>query len=176
MDALISLIFETLDYENYLDRTHGKGEERMRNVAELVRFAGNLTARHHQSSLVDGGVSPPADDAAQAAGEDDVPDPAAHESPLRIFLSSLALANGLETSEANENEETAEEKKKAGAVTILTGHSAKGLEWPVVFVPGVEDGELNPFARPEYTADEQRQANTLRSGREAIQPLKTRNG
>lgn len=30
--------------------------------------------------------------------------------------------------------------EKAGAVTLMTMHSAKGLEFPVVFLPGMEDG------------------------------------
>lgn len=38
-------------------------------------------------------------------------------------------------------------------VTIMTMHAAKGLEFPVVFIPGCEDGNL-PYRRPgENTTD-----------------------
>ncbi|KAJ1302872.1 hypothetical protein OPQ81_003172 [Rhizoctonia solani] len=42
-----------------------------------------------------------------------------------------------------------------GKVTLLTGHSAKGLEWPIVFVPDVVDG-VYPHLKSDNT-DEERQ-------------------
>lgn len=42
-----------------------------------------------------------------------------------------------------------------GAVAVSTFHRAKGLEWPVVFLAGVEVG-LVPFGRGEAEAEEQR--------------------
>ena len=72
---------------------------------------------------------------------------AADTSPLRAFLESSSLA-----SEAT-GAETAAHK-----VTISTCHAAKGLEWPIVFLPASEDGTY-PFYRcttPEQIREERR--------------------
>jgi DNA helicase-2/ATP-dependent DNA helicase PcrA len=46
-------------------------------------------------------------------------------------------------------------RKKQGAVTITTIFRAKGLEWPVVIVPGCNEGLL-PYARGSSLAEERR--------------------
>jgi DNA helicase-2/ATP-dependent DNA helicase PcrA len=67
--------------------------------------------------------------------------------PLERFLAEAALVSG--------------QDKEAGAergVTLMTVHTAKGLEWPVVVVAGLEDG-LFPLARSldaEDTLEEER--------------------
>jgi DNA helicase-2/ATP-dependent DNA helicase PcrA len=58
-----------------------------------------------------------------------------HELPLSEFLSEIALAADVDAL-----------GEGANAVTLLTLHSAKGLEYPVVFITGVEDGLL-PHSR-----------------------------
>jgi DNA helicase-2/ATP-dependent DNA helicase PcrA len=74
----------------------------------------------------------------------------ANEAPLeRIekFLEDITLDN-----------ERAEEKELGGdAVTLITIHSCKGLEWPTVYVVGLEEGLL-PHSRSkvEGTLDEER--------------------
>ncbi|MGE3912098.1 MAG: ATP-dependent helicase [Chloroflexota bacterium] len=58
------------------------------------------------------------------------------ETALRSFLEEAALvqaADGLESGEA-------------GAVTMITLHAAKGLEFPIVFILGLEDG-ISPHSR-----------------------------
>ena len=66
---------------------------------------------------------------------------------LATFLNELTLA---ET-------DTAEEPGKRNAVTLMTLHSAKGLEFPRVFLVGLEEGIL-PHARSvaEDTVEEER--------------------
>ena len=67
---------------------------------------------------------------------------------LEMFLEQITL----------ENKREDEEEKKAGdAVTLITMHSCKGLEYPHVYIVGLEDGLL-PHARSktEGTLDEER--------------------
>ncbi|MEO8200614.1 MAG: UvrD-helicase domain-containing protein [Gemmatimonadota bacterium] len=57
--------------------------------------------------------------------------------PLERFLSEAALLAGPD-----------EVKGEPGGITLMTLHTAKGLEWPVVVLAGMEDG-LFPLARSE---------------------------
>lgn len=51
------------------------------------------------------------------------------ELTLSDFLERIALLSDIDNHDENEN-----------AVTLMTMHSAKGLEFPMVFMPGMEDG------------------------------------
>ncbi|MGI6168327.1 MAG: ATP-dependent helicase [Christensenellales bacterium] len=61
---------------------------------------------------------------------------------LADFLESVALVSDID-----------ELEDESGAVSLMTMHSAKGLEFPVVFVTGLEEG-IFPHARAFYNADE----------------------
>ncbi|MCB9136895.1 MAG: UvrD-helicase domain-containing protein [Caldilineaceae bacterium] len=63
------------------------------------------------------------------------------QTPLGLLLEEVALV-----SDADQVDE------EAGAVTLLTLHTAKGLEFPVVFMVGLEDGIL-PHARSLESGD-----------------------
>jgi len=62
-------------------------------------------------------------------------------SPLERFLSMAALLSSADTVVGNEE-----------GVTLMTLHTAKGLEWPVVVLTGLEHG-LFPLARAEEQPD-----------------------
>lgn len=65
---------------------------------------------------------------------------------VEAFLEDLALDN-----------EREEEKEAGDAVTLITMHSCKGLEFPHVFVVGLEDGLLpHTRSKVEGTLDEER--------------------
>ena len=66
---------------------------------------------------------------------------------LQLFLEELTLDSDRES----------EDKEPGDAVTLITMHSCKGLEFPHVFIVGLEDGLL-PHSRSkvEGTGDEER--------------------
>jgi DNA helicase-2/ATP-dependent DNA helicase PcrA len=59
------------------------------------------------------------------------------ETPLERFLAEAALLSAVDKEEGEEE-----------GVTLMTLHTAKGLEWPVVVMTGLEHG-LFPLARAE---------------------------
>ena len=74
--------------------------------------------------LVDGAAEVVADDGGEVG-----------LTPLDHFLQRATLVTGVDALDPN-----------ADAVTMMTMHNAKGLEFPVVFIAGMEDG-LFPLAR-----------------------------
>ncbi|KAE8214429.1 hypothetical protein CF327_g2166 [Tilletia walkeri] len=81
--------------------------------------------------------------ASAAEGSDDT------KTTLRIFLEASTMSTDMEVQE---------EGKAKPRVTLATCHAAKGLEWPVVFIAGVEDGVLPMFRckEPNEIAEERR--------------------
>lgn len=72
------------------------------------------------------------------------------EPSLGGFLEEVALYTDLDSYDAD-----------ADAVTLMTMHAAKGLEFPVVFLPGMEEGlfpSTRAFADPEQLEEERRLA------------------
>lgn len=88
--------------------------------------------------------------AAAATWSDQATEPEDGASPLERFLTSAALATS-EDSVGGDPE----------GVSLLTVHAAKGLEWPVVVLAGLEDG-LFPLSRslerPDGVEEERRLA------------------
>ncbi len=63
---------------------------------------------------------------------------------LALFLENVALVGGADTTQSGENGTLVTDEKDA--VTLITLHAAKGLEYPVVFIVGLEEGVL-PHSR-----------------------------
>lgn len=60
---------------------------------------------------------------------------------LLAFLTDLALIADIDALDDEEEEsDDGDGVKKSNAVTLMTLHSAKGLEFPVVFIAGMEEG------------------------------------
>src|SRR5947209_10801104 len=64
---------------------------------------------------------------------------------LELFLENVALVGGADTTQTGENGTLIQEESN-DAVTLITLHAAKGLEYPVVFIVGMDEGSL-PHAR-----------------------------
>jgi DNA helicase II / ATP-dependent DNA helicase PcrA len=76
-------------------------------------------------------------------------DGATGEEGLAAFLESLTLVSDQDELEGEDE----------GAVTLMTLHTAKGLEFPVVFVVGLEDGvfpHVRSLSEPEQLEEERR--------------------
>ncbi|KAF9223657.1 UvrD-helicase-domain-containing protein [Gyrodon lividus] len=125
---LIRTLLALIRYEEHLKKTHSDWELRWENVQELINFASeDVGDRGVGSVATSPSTEPPSD------------------TPLRQFLQASMLS-----SDGDKLSERGNEK-----VTITTCHAAKGLEWPVVIIPAVENGTF-PFYRSEDIEEERR--------------------
>jgi len=172
---LIDYLVERIAYSDHLQKTYGPDAVlREQNIQELKAFATHLAKESQAPSN-----SPPAfptDGVAQMPPQpenrpnfamsedamdrlasmfntnDSLPDETEVEiTPLRQFLVESSLSTDTDTQESKDD-------NNQPRVTITTCHSSKGLEWPVVFVVGVEEG-IFPFYRctePDEVNEERR--------------------
>lgn len=79
---------------------------------------------------------------------------------LELFLENVALVGGADTAQTGDNGTLVQEENR-DAVTLITLHAAKGLEYPIVFIVGMDEGSL-PHSRsvdkPEQLEEERRLA------------------
>ncbi|HEX4251531.1 MAG TPA: 3'-5' exonuclease, partial [Pseudonocardia sp.] len=114
-------------------------EARVENLAELVTVAREFAG--------DAAADP---DAAAAALEQGLPAPGS----LAAFLERVALVADADSIPGGDGVDS-------GVVTLMTLHTAKGLEFPVVFSTGWEDGvfpHLRALGDPKELAEERRLA------------------
>jgi DNA helicase-2/ATP-dependent DNA helicase PcrA len=112
---------------------------RLDNLNELVSVAHEFSADQANAVALDESLQPPEDE--------DVPDTGV----LAAFLERVSLV-----ADADEIPE-----HSAGVVTLMTLHTAKGLEFPVVFVTGWEDGmfpHMRALDDPTELSEERRLA------------------
>ena len=147
-DGRIENIKEFLGVAAEFDETHDDAVETLESLQQL-REAGMLDDAAAQSSSngkgtvdVAGSAGSPAGDftseaSAEPAGEPALPPVAAEKLPA--LMEWLALRSDLDSLAGQTH-----------AVTMMTIHSAKGLEFPVVFVAGMEEGI---FPHTSYEGD-----------------------
>lgn len=79
---------------------------------------------------------------------------------LELFLENVALVGGADTAQTSEDGRLLNDEPSA-SVTLITLHAAKGLEFPVVFIVGMDEGSLphsRSLSRPEQLEEERRLA------------------
>jgi len=123
---LMEELVEDLDLVRHLHDEGPEGEDRARNVAELIAGAVDF-------------------DASLAAVADEDLDTFTE---LDLFLQQVALVADVDRLDPD-----------ADSVTLMTLHNAKGLEFPIVFIAGMEEG-LFPLSRaydePDALEEERR--------------------
>ena len=106
-------------------------DELLRDLISAIRYGDHLRAEpdvqdrlDNIRELVEGAAEVVADDGGEVG-----------LTPLDHFLQRATLVTGVDTLDSD-----------ADAVTMMTMHNAKGLEFPIVFIAGMEDG-LFPLSR-----------------------------
>ncbi|MFH8989011.1 ATP-dependent DNA helicase [Streptomyces sp. NPDC017940] len=119
--------------------TDPQDETRIENLQELAAVALEFEQDRGTAAgaTTDAATAPDAA-TATAPGADTAPAPAEDAAPaptgtLSDFLEQVALV-------ADSDQIPDEEDDGSGVITLMTLHTAKGLEFPVVFLTGMEDG------------------------------------
>ena len=120
-DEILAGILKDSGYlEELTTSTDPQDESRVENLVELVSVAGEFVASAHAVDIGD-------DESELAAG---APEP---DDSLPAFLERIALV-------ADSDQIPDNDPEAAGVVTLMTLHTAKGLEFNSVFLTGFEDG------------------------------------
>jgi DNA helicase-2/ATP-dependent DNA helicase PcrA len=120
-DEILAGILKDSGYlEELTNSTDPQDESRVENLVELVSVAGEFVAAAHAVDVTE-------DESELAAG---APEP---DDSLPAFLERIALV-------ADSDQIPDNDPEAAGVVTLMTLHTAKGLEFNTVFLTGFEDG------------------------------------
>jgi DNA helicase-2/ATP-dependent DNA helicase PcrA len=134
---LVELVLERSGYRNELESSTDPQElARLDNLNELVSVAHEFSTDQANAAALE-----------EAPEDEDVPDTGV----LAAFLERVSLV-----ADADDIPEHG-----AGVVTLMTLHTAKGLEFPVVFVTGWEDGmfpHMRSLDDPTELSEERRLA------------------
>ncbi len=115
---LLKRMVEELGLISLLRNEAPEESDRIDNLKEFIAAA----------ELFDEGVT----DELEGGGMEDMDEDASRDpTPLQLFLQQMALVTDVDNHDAG-----------ADAVVLMTLHTAKGLEFPIVFVSGLEEGLL----------------------------------
>ncbi|OTA82236.1 hypothetical protein M434DRAFT_84847 [Hypoxylon sp. CO27-5] len=130
----VNQLLKDLQFEKHLEETYGPEYElRWANIQEFVNLAAEFM---HQDKPEEEMLPILEED--QQMPDDDV---------LARFLANVSLASDKQTDD--------KDKEAKPQVTVSTIHAAKGLEWPVVFIPAVYKGSI-PHMRSDDENEERR--------------------
>ncbi|RFD25784.1 ATP-dependent DNA helicase PcrA [Mycobacterium uberis] len=140
LGELVEFVLERSGYRRELESfTDPQELARLDNLNELVSVANEFSIDQANTAVLEESLHTPDDE--------DVPDTGV----LAAFLERVSLVS--DTDEIPEN--------NSGVVTLMTLHTAKGLEFPVVFITGWEDGmfpHMRALGDPIELSEERRLA------------------
>src|SRR5699024_5204398 len=126
LSRVIEAILERSGYLESLQKsTDPQDESRVDNLAELVAVAEDFVASREAAATSEADTDTETDDASAAAAEEAPPAPGVGVAAIDQFLEQVALAS--DTDQIPDAE--------LGQVTLMTLHTAKGLEFPVSSSP-----------------------------------------
>src|SRR6266516_745525 len=141
--SLVDLMYHVvkrISLEKYLEKTYPEDHEsRWGNVEELIRQASESL----EASL----ISSNDEDLPTVEGIPQEQNVNKITESLSQFLASVALSSEIKSG--------GEDEACQAQVTISTIHAAKGLEWPVVFIPAAYNGSI-PHSRADDVDEERR--------------------
>ena len=146
-DVVLEAVLARSGYADELEESDDPQDEtRVENLAELVAVAREFVADAEAESQLNAG-------ARAEEPVDDVGDLGLRPGSLAAFLERVALVA--------DADQIPDDHGGDGVVTLMTLHTAKGLEFPVVFLTGLEDS-IFPHARsmsdPKELEEERRLA------------------
>ncbi|HEU0087293.1 MAG TPA: DNA helicase PcrA [Pseudonocardiaceae bacterium] len=134
VSEILEAVLERTGYRAALDDSEDPQDaSRLDNLTELVTVAREFTQAAAAAPVEDGGAEP---------------------GSLAAFLERVSLV-------ADADQIPDDDPDSGGVVTLMTLHTAKGLEFPVVFLTGWEDGQfphLRALGDPTELAEERRLA------------------
>ncbi|KAI6784484.1 ATP-dependent DNA helicase-like protein [Emericellopsis cladophorae] len=132
---LIEQLISQLNYKKYLEDEYANDHEtRWANVREFVNLVSDYL---RDSTNTEDDELPEVDEVEQSE----------QDSMLGKFLANVSLASDAQRGSGKQDQ--------SSMITISTIHAAKGLEWPIVFVPSVYTGSM-PHSRAEDIDEERR--------------------
>jgi len=138
---LLQHVIKKIDFLGYLKSNYPEDfEVRWENVEELMAQAGGIAVLLQEDD------------------DDALPDVEGIQQDLRGGAAAMLnkfLANVALSTELQSQDDVDDDGKQKEKITISTIHAAKGLEWPVVFIPAIYQGSL-PHSRAEDTDEERR--------------------
>ncbi|KAK3117276.1 ATP-dependent DNA helicase srs2 [Teratosphaeriaceae sp. CCFEE 6253] len=140
--TLLQHLVAKLSYQDHLKKKYpDEYEARWSNVEELMEQATEATDPQQLSAVLEATTLPTIDGVEQRTVS-------TTEDALSLFLANITLT-------AASAEKADQDGEKAQQLTISTIHGAKGLEWPVVFIPACYDGSI-PHSRADNNDEERR--------------------
>lgn len=143
LGELLNLVLDATGYRELLEQSNDPQDgARLDNLNELVSVAREFSSEAANNMAFDG--SDAEEDPQLAEGE-------AAPGSLQAFLEKVSLVADADQIPDSET----------GVVTLMTLHTAKGLEFPVVFLTGWEDGQfphMRSLGDPKELSEERRLA------------------